>query len=328
MLPESTDGACIACGTRLVLEADDEAARVQLGHADERMVRRYSRAAGTHLGAEVAVRHACIRPSRTHGLTLWLPYRPNRRVVDLTGRRAVARPSSVEGKRGDALDPKKLVGIDERFLGICAYCGGAPSTRDHVPSRVLLDEPFPPNLPVVDACEACNASFAEDELYVASFIECVLAGTAESGELRRPKISNRLARYPRLVAELAASRRDGSPLTWEPDRQRVDKVLLKLAQGHAAWELALPALGKPVLAWFAPLAVMEYSRRAAFEMPSSEKPFPELGSRAFHSRIAGKDGFPWKEVQEGRYRYCVDQDSGVTVRFVLSEYLACLATWA
>lgn len=47
-----------AAGTRLVLAAGDDAARVQLGHADDRMVRRYSRAADSVLGANVAARHA------------------------------------------------------------------------------------------------------------------------------------------------------------------------------------------------------------------------------------------------------------------------------
>jgi integrase len=47
-----------AAGTRLVLAAGDEAARLQLGHADLAMVRRYSRAADNVAGAAVAVRHA------------------------------------------------------------------------------------------------------------------------------------------------------------------------------------------------------------------------------------------------------------------------------
>ena len=47
-----------AAGTRLVLEAGDEAARVQLGHSDGRMVRRYSVAADAELGRKVAARHA------------------------------------------------------------------------------------------------------------------------------------------------------------------------------------------------------------------------------------------------------------------------------
>lgn len=47
-----------AAGTRLVLEAGDDAARLQLGHADERMVRRYSRAADDVARVAVAVAHA------------------------------------------------------------------------------------------------------------------------------------------------------------------------------------------------------------------------------------------------------------------------------
>lgn len=47
-----------AAGTRLVKEEGDQAARLLLGHADERMVRRYSKAADDVLGAEVAARHA------------------------------------------------------------------------------------------------------------------------------------------------------------------------------------------------------------------------------------------------------------------------------
>ena len=56
------------------------------------------------------------------------------------------------------MDPRKLF-VDERLIGMCSYCGREPETRDHVPSRILLDDPFPPNLPVVEACRTCNESF-------------------------------------------------------------------------------------------------------------------------------------------------------------------------
>jgi hypothetical protein len=59
------------------------------------------------------------------------------------------------------MDPKKLF-IDERLKGICAYCGARPESRDHVPSRVLLDKPYPENLPVVEACFKCNGEFSAD----------------------------------------------------------------------------------------------------------------------------------------------------------------------
>jgi len=39
---------------------------------------------------------------------------------------------------------------DSRNKGFCVHCGGPDETRDHVPAKVLLDEPYPENLP--DRC--------------------------------------------------------------------------------------------------------------------------------------------------------------------------------
>jgi len=33
--------------------------------------------------------------------------------------------------------------VDERLKGYCIYCGGQTQSRDHVHSKVLLDEPYP-----------------------------------------------------------------------------------------------------------------------------------------------------------------------------------------
>ena len=43
---------------------------------------------------------------------------------------------------------------------MCVYCGNAAGTRDHVPPKVLLDEPYPPDLPPVPACDECNNRFS------------------------------------------------------------------------------------------------------------------------------------------------------------------------
>jgi hypothetical protein len=67
---------------------------------------------------------------------------------------------------------------DERQSAYCVHCAGQTDTRDHVPSRVLLDEPYPPNLPVVPACRDCNEEASADEEYVACLVECTLAGSA------------------------------------------------------------------------------------------------------------------------------------------------------
>lgn len=56
---------------------------------------------------------------------------------------------------------------DNRLVVGCIYCGGRDDTKEHVPSRVLLDEPLPENLPVVYACRSCNNGYSKVEEYFA-----------------------------------------------------------------------------------------------------------------------------------------------------------------
>jgi hypothetical protein len=43
---------------------------------------------------------------------------------------------------------------DARKFGACIHCGGLVETRDHLPSKVLLDDPLPDNVMVVPAMSA------------------------------------------------------------------------------------------------------------------------------------------------------------------------------
>lgn len=231
------------------------------------------------------------------------------------------------------MNPKHLF-VDERLTGMCVYCGGPAETRDHVPSRVLLDEPYPPNLPVVEACASCNASFAKDEQYVACLVECVISGSVEPNGVRRDKINRILADNPALTARVRTGRQkdDGGNLTWNVEGDRVRHVLLKLARGHAAYELSLPQLGEPDYVCFIPFASMSVEQRASFESPSGRTPrcWPELGSRAFIRTVknyAFSQPDEWTVVAPERYRYLVDQSGGLLVQMVLSEYLACRILW-
>ena len=109
------------------------------------------------------------------------------------------------------MDPRHLA-IDERLKSDgCVYCYREADTRDHVPSKILLDEPYPSQLPTVDACEKCNTGFSLDEEYLSCFIECVLCGGIETGSLRREKIKRILGQKPdlqRQIQESAAQRED------------------------------------------------------------------------------------------------------------------------
>lgn len=232
------------------------------------------------------------------------------------------------------MDPRQL-SADSRSVGQCVFCGCEPGTSDHVPSKILLDNPLPADLPTVDACASCNASFSLDEEYLACFLECVICGTAEPRTLGRVKVSRALARNPSLAERIRSSLResDGDSLVWVPEEDRVRRIVVKLARGHAAYELSLPQIDEPIGVSVSPLVLMSDSERTTLESADAGglRGWPEIGSRAFCRAAgvrpyAGQSG-PWNNVQEGRYRYAVDQDGGVCVRLVLSEYLACTVEW-
>jgi len=220
---------------------------------------------------------------------------------------------------------------DERVLGACIYCGAAPETRDHVPSRVLLDEPFPENLPVVPSCRACNTSFSLDEEYCAALIDCVTVGTSEPTSRHRAKVRRILEHQPALAAALQAAR-SVDPATgaikFAPNVDRLRTVVLKLARGHAAFELHAVDDDEPSSVSIAPLALLDDPSREAFESPPVASLFPEVGSRAMTRMF--EHGVPspsWIVVQSERYRFLASPGLPVLVRLVIGEYLGGEVIW-
>ncbi|MDB6019676.1 MAG: hypothetical protein JWR19_4165 [Pedosphaera sp.] len=219
---------------------------------------------------------------------------------------------------------------DERQLAACAFCGGNTGTRDHCPSRVLLDEPYPDNLPVVPACAVCNAGFSADEEYLACLLACVLAGSTDPSKIARPKICRILTDSPALRARLERAKVESPDgILFVPEDQRVSTVVTKLAKGHALFELHEPCPEPPDLIRFAPITLMSESERNAFECLTSPTPcfggWPEVGSRAMQRLLAGDE--PWLVVQNGLYRFRASNDSRASIRIVINEYLACHVRW-
>lgn len=225
---------------------------------------------------------------------------------------------------------------DSRNTGFCIHCGGPYETDDHVPSKVLLDEPYPENLMVCPSCEARNNRLSLDEEYLACLLECVIAGEANPARLQRPKIARILESNKSLLCRLKRARSENDGLSrWVIENDRVKAVLLKLARGHASYEYNLPQLEEPDSFQFAPLSSMDEESRSGFEEQGdgAQQVFsgvPEVGSRALQRLlVVGSQGFreKWVEVQQGIYRFRVTDDNGLTVKIVLREYLACQLIW-
>ncbi len=234
---------------------------------------------------------------------------------------------------------------DSRLINGCIYCGGREETRDHVPSRVFLDFPLPTNLPVVPACRACNNGFSRDEEYLACLIESVVAGSTDPDHIQRPEVADVLRRSPALRSRIEAGKRiTGEQVAFDIDQTRVRNVILKLATGHAAFELSSPCREEPsVLRWW-PIPLMSEEERDSYDSAHVTQIFGEVGSRGMQrllvtqltlksptgqSSTLGLLVNDWVEVQDGRYRYLsVDDGAEVRVKIVIREYLACEVSWA
>lgn len=217
---------------------------------------------------------------------------------------------------------------DERVLSQCVYCGGPPDTREHVPSKVLLDTPYPPNLPVVAACKDCNSGFSLDEEYLACVVDCALAGTVSADRVSRPKVARILRQRPALLARLRTALAESEGVL-QLGCGRVRRVVVKLATGHAAYELNSLQQSTPDCG-VAPLPALAPDERLRFERGPMQSLWPEAGSRAMQRMVrAPVPAAPtWLQVQAGRYRYVTFTHSGrTTVRMVLSEYLASEVSW-
>ena len=228
------------------------------------------------------------------------------------------------------MDPKKLF-FDDRLKGMCAYCGGAPDSRDHVPSKILLDEPYPDNLPVTESCTTCNQGFSVAEEYLACLIECVTNGTTCPNENFRPKIAAILKARSSIASKIESGKHLGEDgnLFWQPDEELVRDVVLKLARGHIAYELGMQRTNEPECVNIFPLAGVSKDQLEEFYTLPSSHLYPEIGSRAFVCVCSGKQtAFEnWVVVQDNRYQYAIGQSEGDWVKIVINGYLACLIAW-
>lgn len=228
--------------------------------------------------------------------------------------------------------------VDDRHKGWCVHCtmwiGQVESNHDHVPSKSLLRKPYPENLPTVDVCKSCNQKFSVDEEYFAAFLGCVLSGTTDPGRQPDPRVQRILTRSPKLRERIEAARAESGTLfdheprvVWAPEEDRIKRVILKNARGHAYYEYGEPMLEQPAGLWFAPLELLEPEERSQFENVQRDV-WPEVGSRMLTRVVTGQDlSDGWVIAQEDVYRYAVIPEGRLMVRSVMHEYLATEVRW-
>ena len=233
---------------------------------------------------------------------------------------------------------------DSRLLNGCIYCGGPAETREHVPSRCLLQRPYPDNLPVVGSCATCNQGFSEDEQYLVCLVESALCGSTDPDKIKRPSVARILRNAPALRAKLESARTEtDGKVQFALERHRVANVMLKLARGHAAFELSQPCRREPDHFWCCQLADLPNDMRESFDAAHVQQLFGEVGSRGIQRMLvtqltleseSGEQSElrllvnDWVDVQEDQYRYlAIDDVGGLVIRIIVAEYLACEVMW-
>jgi hypothetical protein len=109
---------------------------------------------------------------------------------------------------------------------LCIYCGVQPGTTvDHVPPKLLLAEPYPPNLFTVPACPKCNRNFQKDDEYTRTvvFMDLRIAGVP-AAKPKRPAFLRSLERpqSQRFIQYLAGQIEPG--MLYGADGKRIDKL--------------------------------------------------------------------------------------------------------
>jgi hypothetical protein len=221
---------------------------------------------------------------------------------------------------------------DIRLDNMCSYCGERPDTRDHVPSKILLDDPYPENLPVVPCCDKCNQGFSLDEEYVACLLECVLCGTTEVQKLQRGKIKRILKDKESLRQKIFKSIVEANgQMSFNVEINRLEKVIIKLAKGHAKYENSEPVFKEPTYIGFKPLPTMTQNEIDIFLAHTQFTKLPEVGSRSMQNLLIDSNNniySHWTIVQPENYRYCVSVTLGsLSVRIIIWEYLAAEVVW-
>lgn len=221
---------------------------------------------------------------------------------------------------------------DSRWDSGCSFCGERETTRDHVPSKVFLEPPYPANLAVVPACFKCNQASSMAEAYVACLLGIICTGGIPKGTAAKT-----LEKHPVIKKEIEAARRPGFwGDSYQIDIDRLFLVLQKFAQGHARYELSELFLNEPQSFWAKPLTQMSGSEVSEFETLKKAQIYPEIGSRAFQRMVVTQSlgaealsgsNVEWIVVQPSRYRYLVSASADVIVRLVIREYLACEVRW-
>ncbi|KZD25510.1 hypothetical protein A4A58_03605 [Tardiphaga robiniae] len=175
----------------------------------------------------------------------------------------------------------------------------------------------------------------ESEAYMVASLSSAISGTTAPEKQIIPSARRILAKSEHLQALIQRSSSyttiaGESRLVWKPDIERIQRVVVKNARGHAFYEMGEPMMNDPASVWVGALEHLKGDERDRFESGwDSTGIWPEVGCRMMNRLATGSDlnQNGWVIVQENVYRYLTVQVGLMTVRTVLYNFLATEVVW-
>ena len=249
------------------------------------------------------------------------------------------------------MDKRKGRFCDERLIwqeNLCFHCGTELNadnrTREHIPTKCLLREPYPEGLLTIKSCRDCNRKFSRDEEYLFAVMASVLSGSTDPEKQTDPKAGKTLESSPGLrnrieqCKKTVVSESGETNTVFYPELERVNNVVVKNARGHVLYETERWIAGPPDQVLAVSAGKLDRQTYEEFEGISDNLMgvvTPELGTRQF-MRLFGSSNlhYPgmnrqWIVVQDQVYRYEVaDCGDSVLVKSVVHEYLFTEVLWS
>lgn len=225
----------------------------------------------------------------------------------------------------------------------CIYCGNTADTREHAPSKIFLNEPYPNDLIVLPACKDCNNSFSADELYSEVYIDSLKYLSGFKDSLSK---ENTIRLYKSTAFSDAQNAYKNYIETGKIElNNKLKRILIKLSVCHCVYELSEGySIGNNVLdcesieVFFG--LNMSRTRIKEFHMPvyMNDKVLPELGSRVYdniyviepvltpvnggESKIISSAIMLWTVIQEGNYEYIAwIEDDKMHVKIAIHDFV-------
>ncbi|MDR7865773.1 MAG: hypothetical protein RIN56_03090 [Sporomusaceae bacterium] len=238
---------------------------------------------------------------------------------------------------GDSRLRHKIV-YDKESYSECIYCGTKADSREHIPSKVFLERPYPENLAIVPACSTCNNSFSKDELFLSILVEKLKIKYYDKGYIPSMEIITRINNNTKISNEI-----DNAV---EADRinqfeKRISRILFKLAIGHAVYEISEGYCIKDINVDYSFLPDMTNQELDEFCQPYilNGELYPEVGSRVYDrimvlefdlvSNNEAKEKYKaqvlildWVDVQQSKYSYTGYRfGNEIEVKMIINDFL-------